>query len=77
MSDKNVTRTLIYGLFYILGIIGLLYFFIVGDAFLAVISILIAVVSLNNLFCNVKLKKSTYKNVKEQVNIPSPKRRRK
>jgi len=59
MSNMNyktyVLITSLYGILGLFGIAGILYFFIQRQIFLAVISFLILLVSLDNFFCGARI----------------------
>lgn len=69
LYKKYVIGTLIYGLIFILGLIGIIYFSVIKNIILAIICILISCISLDNFFCSSRLKSRSYK-IKTHYTIP-------
>ena len=71
MYRKYLIGSFIYGLFFIFGLTGIIYFSILKNTVLAVISILICIVCLDNFFCSSRANKCNPKlKIKTHYTIP-------
>ena len=61
--------TLIYGLIFILGLMGVIYFSVIKNIILVIICILICYVCLDNFFCSSRANKCGF-NIKKHYTIP-------
>ncbi|MBR9676702.1 hypothetical protein GOV04_01000 [Candidatus Woesearchaeota archaeon] len=74
--ERYVRTTIMYGVIALIGFFGFLYFAFTNDWFLAVISLAMLIVSLDNFFCGTRLSGATGKTCNHYVMPPFLKKKK-